>query len=267
MRSHEFDGEKYKAASRHQKEWGRRLIGSLDLSGRERVLDLGCGDGVLTAEIARLVSAGSALGIDASEGMISVARRLEAGNLRFERLRIEDIDFAAAFDVVFSNAALHWVKDHRRLLRNCSRALKPGGTLRFNFAGDGNCATFYAVVKQLMVDARFSAKFAAFEWPWYMPAVNEYRALMAESAAFTDVRIQGENADRTMTRDELVRWLDQPSLVPFLKHLPPEDAQTFRDAAVDAMLAATRCGEDECFETFRRIDVSAKSKATAHRAG
>jgi trans-aconitate 2-methyltransferase len=118
-----------------------------------------------------------------------------------------------------------------------------------------------------MVDVRFGAKFADFEWPWYMPGVDEYRRLMAESDAFADVWVEGENADRTMTQDELVRWLDQPSLVPFLKHLLPEDAQAFRNAAVDAMLAATKRAEDGYFETFRRIDVSAKSKTTAARAG
>jgi trans-aconitate 2-methyltransferase len=257
---HEFDGEKYRTASKHQKEWGHKLIDSLALGGDERVLDLGCGDGALSADIARLVPHGAVLGVDASEGMIGSARKHEGGNLLFKRLGIEDLDFRAEFDVVFSNATLHWVKDHRKLLRDCARALKPGGLLRLNFAGEGNCALFTSIVKQIMADARFQPYFSRFVWPWYMSGVDEYLSLVTESGAWADVRVTGENADRTMTRDELVRWLDQPSLVPFLEVLPPGDKAAFREAAVAAMLAATQRGEDQYFECFRRIDVSARKK-------
>jgi trans-aconitate 2-methyltransferase len=259
-RAHEFDGGKYRAASRHQKEWGRKLIAGLALSGGERVLDLGCGDGTLTAEIADRLPRGSVLGIDASAGMIAAARALQRGNLEFRRLRAEDADFEAEFDVVFSNATLHWVKDHRRLLRSCARSLKPGGRLRFNFAGDGNCSTFNAAVGRLIADGRFAAHFARFEWPWYMPAVEEYRSVVAENGMFAEIEVKGENADRTMTEDELVRWLDQPSLVPFLERVPAADKRAFRDAAVASMLAACRRGADEYFETFRRIDASARKE-------
>jgi SAM-dependent methyltransferase len=120
---HEFDGEQYRRASAHQKEWGARLIEELKLTGDERVLDLGCGDGALTARIAALAPRGRALGIDASAGMIASARRLSAPNLEFRLLDINDLRCEAEFDVVFSNATLHWVRDHRPVLAGIRRGL------------------------------------------------------------------------------------------------------------------------------------------------
>ncbi len=74
MKTFEFDGEKYKAASTHQKEWGNDLISQLSLKGSEAILDLGCGDGVLTGQLALLVPEGTVLGIDSSVGMIETAK-------------------------------------------------------------------------------------------------------------------------------------------------------------------------------------------------
>jgi trans-aconitate methyltransferase len=71
--AHEFDGQKYAQASTHQKEWGRVLLDELQLQGCESALDLGCGDGALTARIAELLPQGSVVGIDASRGMIDAA--------------------------------------------------------------------------------------------------------------------------------------------------------------------------------------------------
>ena len=81
MAVYEFDGEKYRQASRHQKEWGNNLISQLHLKGTEIVLDLGCGDGVLSEQIAKLVPKGKVVGIDASCGMLQTAKKLECDNL------------------------------------------------------------------------------------------------------------------------------------------------------------------------------------------
>ena len=81
--AHEFDGKKYEQASSHQKEWGSKLIAELELKGNERVLDLGCGDGVLSAHIAELLPDGKVVGIDASQGMIDVALPKAKDNLHF----------------------------------------------------------------------------------------------------------------------------------------------------------------------------------------
>ena len=102
----EFDGEKYKQSSKHQKEWGNRLISELKIKGNEAILDLGCGDGVLTEELSMLVPHGKVIGIDASIGMINTAKKLERDNLIFICMDINDMDFVNQFDLVFSNVFL-----------------------------------------------------------------------------------------------------------------------------------------------------------------
>jgi len=80
MHTFEFDGEKYKKASKHQKEWGNSLIGELSLGGNETVLDLGCVDGSLTEQLAQIVPDGSVLGIDGFAGIIESAKKRKREN-------------------------------------------------------------------------------------------------------------------------------------------------------------------------------------------
>ena len=261
MTNFEFDGEKYKKASKHQKEWGEKILSTLELKGSESVLDLGCGDGALTKELSEIVPAGRVLGIDASLGMIGEAKKLQMGNLAFSVQDINGMDYEREFDLIFSNATLHWVKDHGKLLENCRNALKPGGTIRFNFAGDGNCSNFFAVVKAAMRRAKFKGYFCIFEWPWYMPEIGEYKKL-AEKSGFEEISVWEENADRYFAdSDEMTRWIDQPSLVPFLRLIPDDSGRReFRDAVVKEMIERTKQADGTCFETFRRINVLARKK-------
>jgi trans-aconitate methyltransferase len=149
------------------------------------------------------------------------------------------------------------VKDHQRVLQNVRRALQPGGRLRFQFAGDGNCASFFAIVREAINREEFHASFVAFEWPWYMPSVDEYQSL-AESSGLHNVRVWGENADRYFPDEEaMTRWIDQPSIVPFLTCLADSEKETFRNFVVRRMIEQTRQKDGRCFETFRRINISA----------
>jgi trans-aconitate methyltransferase len=242
-------------ASDHQKEWGRKLIEDLDLLGSERVLDLGCGDGQLAAVIAELLPYGEVVGIDACQDMIDAARSKAGQNLRFLRMDIDALDFPGEFDAVFSNAALHWVKDHRRLYANVSRALRPGGRLRFDFAGEGHCSRFIKAVREAMAKDRFAACFEAFAWPWHMPAVDAYAAFVA-ATGLSHAQVWGENADRYFPdTDTLLRWLDQPCLVPFLARVPASEREAFRTVVVERMLETARQADGRCFETCCRIHV------------
>lgn len=254
----EFDGEKYKSASKHQKDWGSKMIADLKLSGDETILDLGCGDGVLTELLATLVPGGQVLGIDASQGMITSAKQLKRDNLAFQLMDINELDFHNKFDLIFSNAALHWVKDHSDLMMNCFSALKANGILRFNFAGDGNCQFFNKIIQETMKAEKYQRYFEDFKWPWYMPKLEDYRVLI-NSYHFKEVAVREENADRYFqTVEDLVKWIDQPCIVPFLKEIPLQLKQDFRETVVNKMLEATKQNNGTYFETFRRINVSAQ---------
>ena len=255
---HEFDGAMYATVSAHQKEWGGRLIEELALRGDERVLDVGCGDGALTAAIAALVPRGRVLGIDASRGMMDAARKREGGNLSFRLMDAGDIAFREEFEVVFSNAALHWILDHRTVLAGTLAALAPGGVARFNFGGEGNCASLRRVVREVMALPEFARWFDGFPWPWYMPGVVDYDRVAA-AFPWDERRVWLENADRSFPSEEaLVGWIDQPSIVPFLARVGEADKARFRDAVVSRMLQATRRPDGTYFETFRRINLFAR---------
>lgn len=232
MSTFEFDGEKYKKASKHQKEWGSSLIGELSLSG-------------------------TVLGIDASAGMIAAAQKRVQPNLSFLQMDINAMNFRDAFDVIFSNAALHWIKDHEKLLKNSFRALKNGGILLWDFAGDGNCSNFFEVVREKIQDENYKPYFRDYEWPWYMPARRDYEIILA-AAGFSAYRITEVNRDRYFANaDEMIRWIDQPSIVPFIRLLPDEKKVEFREEVIRSMLARTLQADGTCFETFRRIHVNA----------
>ncbi|MDR3590187.1 MAG: methyltransferase domain-containing protein [Negativicutes bacterium] len=261
MKVFEFDGEKYKRSSRHQQEWGNSIISSMPLKAADHILDLGCGDGRLTKRLAEQLPGGKVLGIDASQGMIDSAKANEMGNLTFELKDINTINYTEEFDVIFSNAALHWVKDHENLLKRCYKALKNGGYIRFNFAAAGNCSNFFSVVCQVMAEPAFEKHFSTFEWPWYMPEPEEYTT-MVQGLNFRGTKVWGENADRYFAnKEELTGWINQPSIVPFLSSLPVSVQEEFRNKVIDKMIAVTSCPAGKFFETFRRINVFAVKEA------
>ena len=255
---YEFDGDKYLRASKHQKEWGQKLINEFHFAGNESILDLGCGDGVLSKIIADKVRHGEVLGIDRSEGMIIKASKLKQENLHFQLLDINDIEFEGKFDIIISNATLHWILDHKKLIENCYRASKENGVVRFNFAGDGNCSNLISVIRNIMNSKAYYKYFVDFEWPWYMPTIDDYRQLLTVNN-FQQIKIWDENADRYFKDvDEMVGWIDQPAIVPFITILDDSIKEGFRKYVIDKMISATRQNDGRCFETFRRINVYGK---------
>lgn len=257
-RSYEFDGEKYKTASTPQTEWGKTLMSKITLRGDEHILDLGCGDGRLTEQLSLLVPKGHALGIDASVGMIETARKICRENLTFLHMDMNDLDFSDEFDLIFSNAALHWVKDHRRLLQNSYAALKAGGMLLWDFGSEGNCANFLSVIQNKIREASYADFFRDFEMPWFMPAKKDYETLFS-SMRYADFIITEVNRDRYFpSAEDIIKWIDQPCIVPFIECIPDNLKSTFRDEVIHEMLKKTRQPDGTCFETFRRLQVFAR---------
>lgn len=258
MKTYEFDGEKYKAASSHQKEWGTSLISRLSLRGDEKILDLGCGDGTLTEQLSLLVPDGKVLGIDASMGMIKTAKKLSGDNLEFVQMDINNLDYSDEFDIIYSNAALHWVKDHHRLLRNSYKALKTDGIILWEFGSEGNTVNFLEVIQRNITDNEYKDYFKNFEFPWFFPSKKQYEEMLSK-IGYSDFAITEVNRDKFFeASDDMVKWIDWPCIVPFLEYLPDIIKVAFRKTVIEQMMEKTRQPDGTCFETFRRLQVYAK---------
>ena len=156
----------YQANAAYVPALGAAVLELLNPVPGERILDLGCGDGTLTEKIA---AAGAAVvGVDASEEMVAAAaaRGLDARVIDAERL-----PFEREFDAVFSNAALHWVRDHDAMLTGVRRALKRGGRFAAEFGGHGNIAAIQVAIRSVLAHRGWTTN------------IHRYYATPAEYAA------------------------------------------------------------------------------------
>ncbi|MGA2976176.1 MAG: methyltransferase domain-containing protein [Spirochaetia bacterium] len=235
-----WDAEEYARSSSAQKAWALELIDKLGLTGNETVLDIGCGDGKVTAEIARRLTAGSVMGVDSSEDMIRMSRSsfspAEYPNLSFQLADARALPFTALFDVAFSNATLHWVKDHGEMLRGVARALKPGGRLLFQMGGKGNGAEIFAVAEEMTVSDRWKVFFKNFKFPWGFYGPEEY-APWCRDAGLRVRRI--ELLPRDMAQkgaDGLAGWV-RTTWMPYTGRVPEQSREAFIKEACDRYIA------------------------------
>jgi len=182
---YQWDAEQYAKYSGSQYEWALELIGKLQLQGAEDVLDIGCGDGKVTASIAERLLEGSVLGIDSSGEMIALARRryghYPTARLAFEYLDVRELDAVSRFDVVFSNAALHWIKEHGDVLRRVRQAMKTGARFLFQMGGRGNALDVVAVLEAMLSHRKWVSFFINFEFPYGFYGTDEYARWLAEA--------------------------------------------------------------------------------------
>lgn len=209
--SYVWDACGYEQHSSPQHQWALDLISTLTFAGDEHVLDIGCGDGKISAELAARVPNGSVLGIDAAHTMIQFAQdRFPLSrfpNLRFRYGDATHLAFCHEFDLVVSFAALHWVHDHRAVLQGVKRALKPDGRVVFQFGGEGNAATLVAVTHELTMHERWRRYFIGFTFPWVFYGIGPYRDLINE-VDLSAKRIELVPKDMTFKgEDALKGWI------------------------------------------------------------
>ena len=219
-----WNAQQYAERARFVSDLGLPVVDLLAPLPGERILDLGCGDGVLTR---RLIDVGcDVVGVDASEDMVRAARAIGVD------ARVVDaraLPFDGEFDAVFSNAALHWMGPPESIVRGVKRALRPGGRFVGECGGCGNVAVVIAALR-----AALTARGVEFDrvTPWYYSDVGEYRA-MFDRLAF-EVRSL-ELFDRpTPLPGSLSDWLETFA-GRLLASVPPGD----RDGLLDDVSA--RC--------------------------
>jgi trans-aconitate methyltransferase len=148
------------------------LLELLEAKAGERILDVGCGTGHLTAKIA--TNGAQVTGIDQSAEMIQEARAAYPA-LRFEVMDARQLVFPEKFDAVFSNATLHWIKEPERAVQSIARVLRPSGRFVAEFGGKGNIAALVAAVQRAWPKAGLPQPVPN---PWYYPSLAEYAGLL-----------------------------------------------------------------------------------------
>ena len=171
--TNQWNAAQYDAKHAFVYEKAKGLVDLLSPKAGERILDLGCGTGALTAEIA--ARGAIILGVDGSEAMIAQAKK-KSPELRFEICDARKLRFHAEFDAVFSNAVLHWITEAEQVIEGVARALKTGGRFVAEFGGKGNIqrlvAGFHRAFSALGIQEPDGVS------PWFYPSVAEYSTLL-----------------------------------------------------------------------------------------
>lgn len=217
----QWNGSLYAANSHVQKDLAHQLLKRYSFKGYERVLDIGCGDGAITAEIRAEVLDGIAIGIDSSPTMIKYAEQAYCpglfNNLIFIEQDVNDLSFAEEFDLVVSFNCLHWVADQKNAIEAIYQSLIPGGRLLVTIgSGQGP-----------LKDCLMAALPDSASWPATYPTQKELESHLS-SAGFKKYEVWHQGFD--------CEWIDRAAFAQWLRAWVPEIEGVDRERLIEETL-------------------------------
>ncbi|MDM8523757.1 methyltransferase domain-containing protein [Desulfococcaceae bacterium HSG8] len=238
-KNYQWNAAEYAAHSSAQSEWANELIEKLNLKGDEVLLDIGCGDGKVTAAIAEHLPDGHLVGIDSSQEMIDLTSRRypesDFPNLAFQRTDVREMSFENQFDVVFSNAALHWVKDHVSMLRRIQKSMKKPGKILCQMGGRGNAEDIISVFDELFERKKWRPYFENFIFPYGFYGPDDYEKWLTQ-AGLQARRVELIPKDmKHKGKEGLAGWI-RTTWLPYTERIPGNMRESFISDIIDNYL-------------------------------
>ncbi|HEX8949672.1 MAG TPA: methyltransferase domain-containing protein [Dissulfurispiraceae bacterium] len=227
-----WDAEKYDSAKAPQVDAGRELLDMARICETDYVLDIGCGTGNLTVEVAHRATKGGVVGIDPSEEMLEKARKVSAAeeNVRLMRASAQSMSFINTFDLAFSNSALQWVREQGDALRLVHKALKEGGRIAFQLPAKNFCREFFDYSGNAIALLGFERFFLSWEQPWFLPTREEYEGLL-RAAGFGGMEVFYRDYNLVFgCVDEVIEWWASAGMRPYLAAMPEKEQEYFKYA-------------------------------------
>ena len=248
----EWNSTRYAENARFVSDLGQPVLKLLNPQPGERILDLGCGDGALTAKIAACCA--QVVGVDSSPDMISAAKR------RGLNVQIADacyLPFNSQFDAVFSNAALHWMKeDPDAVIRGVHRSLKAGGRFAAEMGGFGNVAAITVALCATLQD--YGADDPVSFLPWYFPTAEEYSERLSIGGFQVDYI---ELIPRpTPLPTGMYGWLETFA-IPFTKNIPEDQRGKFLEEVCERLRRVLCDAKGNWFADYVRLRFLARKSA------
>jgi len=252
----EWNAPQYARIAGLQQAMAAEVLALLQLKGWERVLDLGCGNGKVTAEIAARVPDGSVVGVDASSEMIAFAVEnfpaQQHHNLRFEAADIRNLRYREAFDLVVSFNALHWIPDQDVALRAIHTAVKRDAVAQLRLVPDGPRKSLETVIEETRKSARWTGYFQDFRDP-YLHLTAEQYADVAERNGFRVQQIHTADKAWDFKSRSAFEASCMVTLIEWTKRLPEDARPTFVSDALDRYESVA--GDASTFK-FYQMDVT-----------
>lgn len=236
---YQWDAQDYAKNSSQQQVRAQELLHKLSLKGDETLLDVGCGDGKITAEIAACLPKGSVTGIDISEDMIQLAQQRYPPrafpNLRFQKEDASRLPFCDEFTTVFSNATLHWLRDPLPALLGIAKSLKQGGRILLQMGGVGNAAEIVALLDKQICSQKWAPYFNEFSLPYGFYGPEDYHHWLRE-AGLKPARVELIRKDMIHPNPTgLTGWL-RTTWFPYSQQVPEMQRAAFLDELVSSFL-------------------------------
>lgn len=251
----EWNASEYDRISALQDAMAEEVLALLKLQGNERVLDVGCGNGRITAQIAAQLPRGRVVGIDPSEEMVAFASNnfmAVQTNLSFEVADARHLPFREEFDLVVSFNALHWIPEQGEALRCLRNALHPDGMAQLRLVPKGPRTSLENVIEETRLSSPWSRYFEGFQDPYLHLAPQEYAAT-AEQNGFHI--LHSNTADKAWDFGSRAAFLAFGSVtfIEWTKRIPKAERPAFVADVLDRYRAVA--GDEKTFR-FYQMDVT-----------